>query len=268
MKKLLILATLCLTACAIHDKPSAPVAKAKTDKPGIRLTLLPQNPPAPGKTVTVLAKLSRKDGTLVTDDDLDTIHTQKFHLLVIDPSLSDYQHIHPQKLASGAYSFSFTPKLANGYRAWADITPTATHQQELVFADLGKPRAMIIDKASVHEATVDGYHFALSFDKPPTVGSASMGTIVIYDKLGLPVTVLEPVMGAFAHIVGFHENFRTIMHTHPMDDEPQNADARGGPEIMFHFEPDRSGFIRLFAQVRINGRDLYVPFGVQVAPAS
>ena len=43
------------------------------------------------------------------------------------------------------------------------------------------------------------------------------------------------------------------------------ADARGGPDIDFHIEPSHAGFLRLFAQVRVAGRDLFFPFGVTVA---
>lgn len=233
----------------------------------MKLTLLPQEALVPGKSISVLAKLtSLREQFLITDKDLDTVHATKFHLLVIDPTLTDYQHIHPEPDAStpGLYHFTFTPHRAGGYRAWADVTPVTTHKQEFVRGDLGDPRGGAIDKTETREATVGGYHFALSFDTPPAKGKASMGTVTVTDAKGKPVTSLEPVMGAYAHIVGLYDDFRTVTHTHPMGAEPSTPDARGGPELMFHLEPQRAGFVKLFVQVRIGGKDIYAPFGIKV----
>ncbi len=202
--------------------------------------------------MAVLAKLNTiQERVVVTEDQLETVHTQKFHLLLVDSTLTDYQHIHPQPTQTpGVYSFTFTPKLPGGYRAWADITPTGGKQQFAMSEDLGAHRAGAINKVESHEATIDGYHFMLSFDKPPVTGGESMGTIMVIDKKSNPVMTLEPVMGAFAHIAGFYDDFRTVVHTHPMGKEPDNAHDRGGPELQFHFMPSKTGFVKLFAQVQ------------------
>ncbi len=49
-----------------------------------------------------------------------------------------------------------------------------------------------------------------------------------------------------------------------MGKEPIKTSERGGPELQFHVEPNKAGFIKLFAQVQINGKTLFVPFGVTV----
>jgi hypothetical protein len=258
-----IAAVLMLTACAHETRHKATVVV----KPTIRLTLLPLDAPTPKKTTTVQAKLNDiEERTLITDDMLEVTHTQKLHLLLIDSTLTDYQHIHPQPNGiPGVYSFSFTPKMPGGYRAWADVTPIATHKQEFAMTDLGGRKSGAINKTKSHEATVNGYHFTLSFDTPPVEGGESTGTIMITDRSGNPVTSLQPVMGAFAHVVGFYDDFKTIIHTHPMNAEPVNETQRGGPEVTFHLAPERSGFLKLFAQVKINGQEIFVPFGITIA---
>ena len=90
-----------------------------------------------------------------------------------------------------------------------------------------------------------------------------MGKITV-SKDGKPFTQLEPVMGAYAHIVGFSEDRKTVVHIHPMGEEPMNASDRGGPELSFHIEPGKSGFNKLFAQVRVDGKDVFAPFGIIV----
>ena len=230
-----------------------------------KLELTPQSKIEKGKEITVIAKLTDAEtGKPLSYASLKTVHTEKFHLLVVDPSLSDYHHIHPQPTQKpGIYQFSFTPHLANGYRAWADITPKKG-EHHYVLAHLGTPEYASIDKTISHKATAGGNHYALSFDQAPAVGQASMGEITITDAAGAPVTSLEPVMGAFAHIVGFYDDAKSVVHIHPMGDEPTKATDRGGPTLSFHLEPAKAGFIKLFAQVKINGKEQFVPFGVQV----
>ncbi len=232
----------------------------------VHLTLTPKSTVEKDKKITVTAQFTNSQtGKPLTDAALKRVHTKKFHLLVIDPSLTDYQHIHPRPTAkAGIYQFTFTPHMANGYRAWADITPIATGKQQYVMATMGTPKEASIDKTQSYEATVDGNHYVLSFDEPPTVDKASMGEITITDAQGAPLTSLEPVMSAFAHIVGFYDDAKTVVHTHPMGDEPTKNSERGGPTLSFHLAPSKAGFIKIFAQVKINGEEQFVPFGVHV----
>ena len=50
----------------------------------------------------------------------------------------------------------------------------------------------------------------------------------------------------------------------PMGKEPESDSERGGPQLEFHIEPESSGFIKLFAQIKINGKDIFAPFGLMV----
>ena len=234
------------------------------DEGTVALTLFPERGPAAGTSVRVVAQITY-NGKPIPEDDLQTVHTQKFHLLAIDPTFTDYQHIHPQPTATpGSYLFTFTPKLDGGYRAWAEITLRSTGKHYFAWADMGKLPAVHNAMHESYEAVVDGYRFELSFDETPTVGGESMGSVTISDAGGKPVTSLEPVMGAVAHIVGFYDDYQMVAHTHPMGEEPKGDDAHGGPELMFHLAPEKLGFMRLFAQVRIGGKDIYAPFGIVI----
>jgi hypothetical protein len=73
-------------------------------------------------------------------------------------------------------------------------------------------------------------------------------------------------MGAFAHLVGFNEDYKTVTHMHPKGPPVFDRAARGGPELEFQIYALRPGFVRFFAQVQIDGRSRFVPFGLQVAP--
>jgi hypothetical protein len=244
-----------------HHEPMVPPPSAGN----ISFNMTPERLPDAGQTIRVVSQLTR-NGKPLEVDSLKLVHTQKFHLLVVDPTLTDYQHIHPQPTATpGSYLFSFTPKLSGGYRAWADITPVGD-TQHYVHADLGEVKPAVINKIESRRAEVGGYIFTLTFDGPINAGGAVMATIFITDNKGQNVGTLEPVMGAFAHLVGFYDDYQTVLHAHPMGEEPKNDDARGGPKLMFHLMPEKSGFVKLFAQVKIGGKEIYAPFGITVLP--
>lgn len=71
-------------------------------------------------------------------------------------------------------------------------------------------------------------------------------------------------MGAFAHIVGFYDDFQSVVHVHPMGEEPISSKQRGGPDLSFHIEPEKTGYLKLYVQLRRNEQDIFIPFGLTV----
>jgi hypothetical protein len=223
---------------------------------------------ANGKKIVQITLFNPRNNQPITPADLKEVHTKKVHLLIIDNELQDYVHVHPQATNTpGLYTFDWQPKTNGHYRVWADIFPLDTNAQEYLITDLTKPsdKKPDIDRTVSLKKEMGGFTFQLSF-KPETlkVGRATMGTLSVSDSQGRPVTKLEPLMGAFAHIVAFEDDFKTILHIHPMGKEPKSASERGGPKLQFHLEPERAGFIKLFAQVVIDGKEFFVPFGIIV----
>lgn len=241
--------------------------KAIASQNTVKLVLEPAAALEAGKTTQVTVKLNAiADGKPLTFDDLKEAHTKKLHLLMIDPSLSDYHHIHPVAGKNpGEYVFDFTPLKNDSYRVWADVIPVATGKQEYVQTDMGSPaeEKASINKATSMAATVEGYTFTLALDGQPKAGAPVMGSVTV-TKDGQLFSQLEPVMGAFAHVVGFTEDYNSVLHVHPMGKEPDSDAERGGPKLEFHIEPEKAGFVKLFAQVRIGGKDIFAPFGITV----
>ncbi|HEY0891980.1 MAG TPA: heavy metal-binding domain-containing protein [Cellvibrio sp.] len=222
-----------------------------------------------GKPVTIKVQLASVDSNQpISTYQLKEVHTQRFHALIIDKSLSDYHHVHPVETSKkGEYSLSFTPQKSGDYRMWADVTPTATDKQEYVIGDLNvQGQSEAVSKKLNDSVTVDGLTFKLSFDGPLQAGQATMGMLRVM-KDDKPFNQLEPIMGAYAHIVGFNEDFKTVAHIHPMGKEPTDAKQRGGPDLEFHIEPSKPGFTKLFAQIRVNSKEIFAPFGLMVEKA-
>ncbi len=225
-----------------------------------------------GRTASTVLRLTTADGKPLTQDQLQIAHTEKLHLLVVDDTLTDYHHEHPVAGEKpGEYKFEFSPRVGGTYSIWADVLPTATAKQEYAKTQVkvvGAPAKP--DKSLNTTADAGGYRFSLTTEQnePLQAGKATMVNIKVTTPDGKDFLGLEPVMGAFAHMVAFPEDVASVTHVHPMGVEPKTAAERGGPQLTFHVEPEKAGFQRLFLQTQIAGKEVYAAFAQNVQPAS
>jgi len=74
-------------------------------------------------------------------------------------------------------------------------------------------------------------------------------------------------MASFAHFVAFHEDRQTVYHLHAAGvKDILDPTLRSGPEVQVYLPVLKAGFIRLFAQVQIDGKVIAAPFGIAVQP--
>lgn len=242
-------------------------------KPSMKLEAVANAPIEAGRKTVVKIKLRHGDGAPVLPSDLLLMHSQRIHLLIQDPSLGDYHHEHPVGTGvPGEYEFSFTPQRSAPYRVWADIVPVATGVQELPKADL--PSAGKGATAGPTETklmtTSGGLTFQLnlggSAETLPRAQQHCGMVVTITDPEGQPVKQLEPLMNAFAHLVGFYDDFETVVHLHPGGGDVLRDDVRGGPALFFNFFPPKPGLLRLYCQVQVKGESIFAAFNVNVHP--
>jgi hypothetical protein len=245
----------------------------KPGEPSVQVTATTSAPIQAGKTIDVTIRMAKADKSPVLHEDLLVMHTQPIHLLIEEAGLGDYHHEHPVPTKTpGEYVFSFTPEKTTSYRIWADIVPAATGVQELPFVDLASTGEVHSVEKSENRFTSSAgeYQFTLTLANGNQVDAKSgqargMG-ITVADSNGKPITTLEPVMNAFAHLVGFYDDFKTIVHLHPTGGDILDQNLRGGPTLGFIFFPPKAGFIRLYCQVSIGGKMLFAPFNLNVVP--
>ena len=184
----------------------------------------------------------------------------------MDPSLSDYHHEHPVETAPGVWSFTFSPRAGGEYVVFADLLPTATSMQEYARGMVkvsGAPRSL--DQTATQSVIVDGYRFEMKIagGKIPLDGGA-MVKVNVTQADGSPAKNLEPLMGAFAHGVGFTPDLKTVLHVHPLGEEPTSDSQRGGSVLDFHIAPAAAGYYRFYVQVQIDDEDRFAGFGINV----
>ena len=281
-----------ISLCSMHPECVAPNATTPCEKCGMAmvkrripysflyippgeptmiLTASAGGPLQAGTRADVKVQIKRRDGSPVLIKDLLVMHTQPIHLLIVDPSLTDYHHEHPTPTAiPGEYAFSFTPTKSARYRIWADLVPADRGVQEYLAVELAGAGVAesIGDMSGRFDAVAGGLKFRLSFENGalPRARQVRVMQLEVTDAAGKPVRRLEPVMNAFCHLVGFYEDYRTVVHLHPEGGDILRDDLRGGPVMGFKFYPPRAGFIRLFCQVVVDGKTIFAPFNVNVAP--
>jgi hypothetical protein len=253
---------------APRDGDSHEATHTEAGEPTMKISLSPGSL-TPGMETSMTLTVTGPEGKPVTLEDLVEAHTKKIHLLAVDPGLTDYHHIHPVAADKpGTYGFEFTPKKSGEYRVFADLVPMTTGKQEYDGTSLTvKGEADAVEEKTNNEVTVDGLAVSIAFEKPELVaGVANMMTLSITGTDGKPFMELEPIMGAFAHLVAFNKDRSNIAHVHPMGEEPKSDAAKGGPALQFHLNFAEPGYQKLFAQFKIAGKDVFAPFGLEVMP--
>jgi rubrerythrin len=259
--------------CPICGMPLEPIYVTQpqlTQAPIIRAEIVANTPLEVGKRADLRIRLFFVDnGQPVSFSDLEETHTRKIHLLISDMTETDYHHEHPEPAGDGEYAFSFTPQRPDTYRIWADLLPARTQVQQYSVADIpsSTPRQAKIaeDEPETRHAEIDGYKFDLSFEKELIHERDTVAAkLRVTQPDGQPCNKLGVVMGAFGHVVGFGDDFATVLHLHPIGPLITDPEARGGPELPFYFRSNKTGLFRLFAQVKIEGKDFFPRFVLRV----
>ncbi|MGE9293481.1 MAG: hypothetical protein ACQKBW_07710 [Puniceicoccales bacterium] len=207
-----------------------------------------------GQKVFVALKLINVSGEVIEPHELAITHTEPLHIMVVDESLEDYHHIHPEPLGpTGEWGFDFTPYRAGRYRVFAEFVPTRTQQKVTGTAEFEVQPA-----TSRPEKPTSALPVAQLNSLPTQLSSSTENSLTL--KFGEPLT-LQPVMGALGHMVAFDEDLHGYAHLHP---KYTGKEKDAEPVLEFAFNTDKPGKYRLWAQVKVDGEERFLPFDVVV----
>lgn len=236
----------------------------------VTMTLTFATPPVTGQPAEGTLVLRTSSGKVIEPVDLLLAHTKLLHLLIADPTLTDYQHVHPEPgRTRGEWTFSFTPRLNGVYRIFADFTPVATARSLYSFVDV-TPTGSVPGAASAPApgwiVAQDGYRFMLEpASLPVRAGKLADLTFSIVRADGGPVA-MGPVMGAYAHLVAFDDKRSGFAHLHPMETDLAQLPDAHKPVLHFKITIPRAGRYVIWAQVVLADKETFVPFWFDVAP--
>jgi hypothetical protein len=172
-------------------------------------------------------------------------HEKELHLIVVNRELTVFEHVHPVRDAAGTWSIDL-PALAPGsYRAIADfwITdgPHLALGTDLTVAGQFAPDTTPGPSDVDH---VDGYTVALRTERHDG-GEITAKLLVVQERL--PVTDLEPYLGADGHLVAIRTGDLAYAHVHPVDENAPNG------IVTFDATLNSAGRYRLFFDFKHHG---------------
>jgi hypothetical protein len=228
----------------------------------VALTLQPAAPPVAGAVVKLTVALRTSNGKPIAPVDLVVSHTKLLHLLIVDPGLGDYQHVHPEPTETpGEWTVAFLPRHPGNYRVFADFTPAATSRGLYASADLEVTSAARTPGA---EPVPDSrWQFALASAAPVRAGVPADLRLSVTAAAGGPVP-LQPVMGAFAHLVAFDAARSGFAHLHPMEVDLLAPPDPVHPQLNFKVTIPEPGRYVIWAQVNLGGTEVFRAFPVEV----
>ena len=228
----------------------------------LKMEIDPKTPPIPGESSIVRLTFETDGGDAIMPHDLAVTHTQRMHVMIIDPSLDDYHHVHPTADgASNTYSFEFTPEQAGEYHLFAEMVPVRTKRQVVALGSIkveGIPGEATTQTR--FESQVNDYVFRLQAEDFRKGRDTPVG-VTIKRTDGQDVD-LELTMGAYGHMVAFDSDRNGYKHMHPV--EFPTATIGNDSQLQFLVNLPNAGHYRLFAQVRINGEEIFAPFDIHM----
>ncbi len=189
-------------------------------------------------------KVIGPDGKPVTA--YTTAHEKDLHLVVVRRDLTGFQHVHPVLGADGLWSIPLKVDSPGPYRVFADFQPAARTENLILGTDLTAPgdyRPLPL-AAPTRTATVGDYTVTLEGD---LVAGASSKLTLTVTRAGLPVTDLQPYLGAFGHLVALRDGDLAYLHVHPQES------TTAGPQIVFHAEVPSAGTYGLYLDFQHGG---------------
>ncbi|MGF1451037.1 MAG: hypothetical protein ACFB21_03055 [Opitutales bacterium] len=204
-----------------------------------------------------------------------TSHGEKVHLMLVDPSLDDYFHLHPAPTDEpGVFAFDFEPRQSGTYQAFLEFVSAETTRR-ILLADSLEVRSASLAAAVPSSAPAP----AFAGLRPVSVGELQVRLTGLPEPgmrpgerftFGLEVShpdrdalTFEPVMNSYAHLVVFDADRVGLAHAHPLDFNLATQPAVN-PPLRFSVRLPEAGDYRLWAQFQIDGKLHQAPFDLKV----
>ena len=230
--------------------------------------LSPLSEPVIGQPLTCSLTLFTTTGKPIEWSQIAVSHTERLHAMVVDPSLEDYQHVHPQPAGpAGHYLLDIVPQKPGPYSVYLDFIPLTTNRRTLLetgFEVAGSAESPTPRMSLEHEDRGMHYRFVPADNRLLTDRELTFELEV--SSKDSAATIFTPVMDSYAHVVAFDENGTGFAHLHPVNPLVQGQDPEN-PDLRFTFKFDKPGYYRVWTQFIVNGRHTFVPFDLIVDAA-
>lgn len=244
----LALWALCDTTAFAHEEDSRVAIEAET-----------ASTVSAGKVQYVFQLVDTELNKVLKDTDLQATHEKILHMLIYDPSLKEFQHVHPE--FDGQYWRVDLNFSINGqYWIWAQGKLKSDGEEFSSSARLtvqdGSPEWSTPPVLTDVRIGQDGNSVATLGADKIMAGKMMMLDLKFSRNDGSQPSI-TPYLGAFAHVVSVYEDADSLIHVHPMSTDNPN-------EGMLHVTFPDPGFYRLWIQFMDANQLRTVPLSVQV----
>ncbi|WP_137146011.1 heavy-metal-associated domain-containing protein [Mycolicibacterium sp. CR10] len=246
-------------SAAGHNVPTGqalPVSPLSADPPGLSLAQdgyalsAVRAPGAANDRATLSFTVAGPSGTPLLD--YATVHDKPLHLIVVRSDGQHFAHVHPVlDQATGMWSMPWMWKSAGTYRVFADFQPAQASGAKLTLTRTVDVAGEVAPAPPLTTRTMDeiaGY--TVELDGALTAGVSKQLTITV-TRDGVPVTTLQPYLGAYGHLVALREGDLAYLHVHPEGAEPV-GDRTGGPAVSFAATAPTAGRYLLYLDFKID----------------
>jgi hypothetical protein len=230
----------------------------------LKITGGPKNVLAKALIPLQMQIVDRKTGLPTTS--FDTAHEKKFHLLIASKDLNWFLHEHPTMDAGGNWSVPIRFPAGGDYWVYADVAPSGQGSRVLISKyTVSGPKPTWDTRLLRSTKAVDGgLRGELSTLEPIVIGMRATLQVKLFDaKTGKPAGDTLPWLGAAGHMMIFHRDGQTVVHSHPAEDKESAALVKRGI-VRFSGRFPRPGRYKVYAQFDWRGKVRTLGFTIEV----
>lgn len=195
----------------------------------------------------------------------DIAHEKRFHLLLASKDLNWFLHEHPEMAKDGTWSIPITFPAGGDYWIYGDVAPSGKGSRVLIakVSVMGdKPKWDT--KLNLTTTAVDGGLKGELVTRDIQVGRKTTLMVKLSDeKTGQAAGDTVKWLGAAGHMMIFHQDGQTVVHSHPAEDAENEAQVKKG---MVHFTGrfPKPGLYKVYAQFDWRGAVRTLGFAIEV----
>jgi YHS domain-containing protein len=251
-------------AFVVDVKDERPATTQKTQPYQLKVIDWPKTAKAGVVTNLKLRVVESKTGKVQTS--FDEAHTKYFHLLIASKDLNWFIHEHPVMAKDGTWSVPITFPAGTDYWVYGDVAPTGKGSRVLISSVqvVGKKPTWDMALKLARQAVDGGLKGVLSTLEPIEVGRKATIQVKLFDaKNGSPAGDTVKWLGAAGHMMIFHKDGKTVVHSHPAEDAENEAFVKQGI-VRFTGRFPKPGIYKIYAQFDWRGKVRTLPFAVEV----
>ncbi|HRJ33896.1 MAG TPA: hypothetical protein PKY51_10105 [Fimbriimonadaceae bacterium] len=249
----------------VNVKDERPANASKQQPFTLKVVDWPKEAKAGEPTNLKLQVTDTKSGKAQTA--FDVAHEKKFHLLIASKDLNWFLHEHPSMADDGTWSIPIKFPAGGDYWIYGDVAPTGKGSRVLITqVKVSGPAPTWDTKLKLTTSSSDGglKGELKALDAPIPIGKKTTLEVRLTEEAtGKPAGDTVKWLGAAGHMMIFHKDGMTVVHSHPAEDKENEELVKSGI-VRFSGRFPKPGIYKVYAQFEWRGAVRTLGFGIEV----